>query len=89
MRVPGKRTGAPQPLFERGHASHRFQRVLWRDQPPDLVQPEPPERRTADLEMAGMSWIEGTPQNPHPAWDEERPRAAARDEPDPSRGRHI
>ena len=36
----------------------RFQRIAGRDQPPDPVQPEPPQRHFGDMDMALMRGVE-------------------------------
>jgi hypothetical protein len=64
--VVGKRAGGGQALCQGGHAGRRFQRVLRRDQPPDPIQAEQPERRQADLAMAAVGRIEGTAEEPDP-----------------------
>ena len=54
----GERGGIAQALLEGRHVVPRFQRVLRRDQPPDLVQPKQRECRKADLAMPLMRRIE-------------------------------
>src|SRR5579871_3773173 len=46
-------------LLEVGHAALRLQRVLRRDQPPDLVEIEALQRFETDVAMTGMGRIEG------------------------------
>src|SRR6185437_14293042 len=51
--------GRGQALGEGRHALHGLQRILRRDQPPDIVEPEPLERQAAEMQMAGMRRVEG------------------------------
>lgn len=65
-----------QPIRERRHASHRFQRIAGRDQQPNLIQPQPFQRQFGNVPMAGMRRVERSAQQPdtHPP-----PVAKARD----------
>src|SRR4051812_43764571 len=66
-RILGNGTGAPQSLLERRHAADGFQRILWGYEPPDLIEAEPSQGRTADVEMSGMRGIERAAENSDPA----------------------
>ena len=55
------------PLGKIGHPDCRLQRVLWRNQPPDLVQIQPPHRLATDVQMTLMGRIEGAAKQPDPA----------------------
>ena len=46
-------------LVEACHADFRLQGVLWRDEPPYLVEAEPLQRLSTDVEVALMRRIEG------------------------------
>ena len=70
------RRGVETPL-ERGHAAHRFERVLRRDQPPHLVEVEPLQRLEADMAVAGMGRVEGAAEQADPL-PRQRPQAYAR-----------
>jgi len=61
------RGGGRHPIGERRHAADRFQRVLRRDQPPDLVEPEPSQRLAADVQMAVMGGVERAAEQPDAA----------------------
>ncbi len=52
-------SGRGEAVGERGHALHRLQRVLRRDEPPDLVEIEGAQRLEADMEVAAMCRVEG------------------------------
>src|SRR5215472_12390394 len=52
-------SGGGEAVGQGGHALHRFQRVLRRDEPPDLVEIERAQRLEADMEVAAMRWVEG------------------------------
>lgn len=54
--------GALEAVAKRCHAFDRLQRILRRDQPPDLVEVETLQRLEADMVMAGMGGIEGAAQ---------------------------
>ncbi len=64
--VVGERGGLLQPLSERCHADDGLQRILRRDQPPDLVEAKPLEGFEADMTMAFMRRVEGSAQEPDP-----------------------
>jgi hypothetical protein len=49
------------------HARNRLQGVLRRDQPPDFVEVEMPERGQAQMQMAPMRRVERTAEKPDPA----------------------
>jgi hypothetical protein len=59
--------GRFQPYRERGHAGNRLQRVLRRDEPPNLVEVEVFERQKAEVQMAAMGRIERAAQQPDAA----------------------
>jgi hypothetical protein len=59
--------GLFQPNREGRHAVYRLQRVLWRDEPPDLVEAEVFEREQADVQMPAMGRVERATQQPDPA----------------------
>jgi hypothetical protein len=73
-RISGReRTGRGEALGEIRHSGYRLQRILRRDQPPDPIQAEMPERLPADREMAFVGRVEGTSEQPdaaarHRAW---------------------
>src|SRR3954453_15098290 len=46
--------GMAQALVARGPADVRAQRVLRRPQPPDLIEIEPAQRQSADMQMPAM-----------------------------------
>src|SRR5216684_1278595 len=50
--------GGSDALDQRGHAAHRLQRVLRRDEPPDLVEAEAAQRLAADMQMAAVGRVE-------------------------------
>jgi hypothetical protein len=52
------RLGAGKALAELAHAGGRLQRILRRDQPPDLVEAETLQRLAADMQMAFMCGVE-------------------------------
>src|SRR5690242_20252349 len=56
-RVPGRLARRVDSGREGRHAVHGLQRVLRRDQPPDLVELEERQRREADLAMALMGGV--------------------------------
>ena len=58
MRIRRHRSGRRDAISERRHAARRLQRVLWRDQPPDLIERQPSQRLAADMEMTAVSGIE-------------------------------
>jgi hypothetical protein len=58
MRMLRDGGGLRQPFRERRHARDRLQRVLRRDQPPDLVQVQMLQRQIADVQMAAMGRVE-------------------------------
>jgi hypothetical protein len=66
-RVIDEGIGGGQPLVERRHARHRFQRVLWADQPPDFVQIQKLERGTADKQVTFMGGVERAAEQADPA----------------------
>jgi hypothetical protein len=55
---------AGQALGKGRHALLLLERILGRDQPPDLVEAEPAQRLQADLEMTLMGRIERAAQQP-------------------------
>src|SRR5437773_1289645 len=57
-RMMGKLLGARQPACQRFHAIAALEWVLWRDQPPHLVQAETLQRLEADMSMALVRRIE-------------------------------
>src|SRR3546814_4823517 len=50
-----------------GHPVARLQRVLRRDEPPDLVETQPPERLDADMAVAAVRRIERSTEKPDPS----------------------
>lgn len=60
--MPRDSARAVEALCERCHASDVFQRILRRDQPPDLVEPELRQRQAADRAMAFVGRVEGAAQ---------------------------
>jgi hypothetical protein len=60
--MASERHGAGKPLGKRCHAALRLQWILRRHQPPYLVEAEALQRLEADVEMAGMRWVEGAAQ---------------------------
>ena len=56
-----------QPNRERRHACNRLQRVLWRDEPPHLVEVEALEGEQAQMQMSAMCRVERTAQQPDAA----------------------
>ncbi len=52
--------------FGQGCRAMRLEGVAGRHQPPDPVQPEPPQRHFGDMDMALMRGIEGSAQEAHP-----------------------
>jgi hypothetical protein len=66
---PDPRIGADAPRggdarLERRHAALRLQRILRRNKPPHLVEPEPLQRFEADVQVTGMGGIEGAAEQP-------------------------
>src|SRR3984893_13162839 len=51
-----------QPNRERCHAGNRLQRVLWRDEPPHLVELEALQGEQAQMQMSAMGRVERTTQ---------------------------
>lgn len=60
--ISGESSRRRQALRERRHATGRLQRILGRDQPPNLVQPQALERQGSDVKMTGVGRIERTAQ---------------------------
>jgi hypothetical protein len=58
-RVAGQAGCLGAALLEAGHAALRLQRVLRRDQPPDLVEIEALQRFETDVAVTGMGRVEG------------------------------
>ena len=56
--------GLGQSFRQRRHAPDRFQRVLRRNQPPDLVEIQMLQRQIADVHMAAMGRVERPAQEP-------------------------
>jgi len=56
--VVGDVVGRIEAFRIRRHSGCRLERILWRNQPPDLVEVQSPEREQANVDMAGMGWIE-------------------------------
>src|SRR5690348_6301318 len=57
-RIAGGDDGGGEARLEGGHAACRLQRVLRRDEPPDLVEIETPQRFEAEMEVAAMRRVE-------------------------------
>jgi hypothetical protein len=55
----GDPAGGGQALLEWRHPAVRLQRIAWRDQQPDLVEPQASSGDVNDVAMARMGWIEG------------------------------
>ena len=51
-------------LGEIAHGRSAFQRIAGADQPPDIIQLQPAQRRETDIEMAAMGGIEGAAEQP-------------------------
>src|SRR5260221_5828258 len=66
-RILRQRRGRGEALGERRHAAHRLQRILRRDQPPDLIEREPSQRLAADMEMAAIGRVQRTAEEPDAA----------------------
>ncbi|GGF12295.1 hypothetical protein GCM10011611_17380 [Aliidongia dinghuensis] len=64
MRMLRDLSGLGEPLVERRHALDRLQRILRRDEPPDLVELEMLQRQQADVAMAAVRRVEGAAQQP-------------------------
>jgi hypothetical protein len=62
-----RRHGRSEAVGEGCHAAHRLQRVLRRDQPPDLVERELAQRELADVEVAAMRRVERPAEQADPA----------------------
>ena len=58
--------GLRQALGKGGHPDGRLQRILRRDQPPDLVKAEPLQGEAADMEMAAMGRVERSAEQADP-----------------------
>lgn len=54
--------GRSEPPFERSHVRGVFQRVLWRNQPPHLVQRQPLQRLPRNVPVPLVRRIERSPQ---------------------------
>jgi hypothetical protein len=53
----------------RRHVHGRLERVLWRYQPPHLVEAKPPQRLKAQMDVAVMGGIEGSAEQADaPRW---------------------
>jgi hypothetical protein len=65
--VVGDLGGKRHALGERRHAGLVLQRILRRDEPPDLVEIEEMERQEADMPMPAMSGVERAAEQPDPA----------------------
>ena len=59
--------GGGHPCVQAGHAGRRLQRILRRDQPPNLVKRQAPQSLAADMQMPGMRRVEGPAKEPNPA----------------------
>jgi len=57
--VRGQGSGRGETVGQGGHALYRLQRVLGRDEPPDLVEIEGAQRLETDMEVAAMRRVEG------------------------------
>ena len=81
-RVTGDRRRPGHALGQRRHAGLGLERVLRRDQPPDLVQLQPLQRLQADVAVAGVRRIERAAEQAHPELAarraQARPAAAGR-----------
>ena len=71
-------------LVERRHPGPGLERILRRDQPPDLVQAQALERQQADVAVALMGGIEGAAEQADLAPRRPRARSAFRYRPRPS-----
>jgi len=56
--VADDRRGGCDAVGERRHAVDRLQRILRRDEPPDLVELEMAQRLAADVQVAAMGRVE-------------------------------
>jgi len=59
--------GAREPVLERGHTFLGFERVLWGNEPPNLIQMQVLQRQQADMQMAVVRRVEGAAQKPDAA----------------------
>ncbi len=60
--MPGQTFCLLQSYFLFGHIACFFQRVLWRDQPPDLIKAKPFHGFQTNVKMPGMGRVERTAQ---------------------------
>jgi hypothetical protein len=70
----GNAAGLFQPVRERSHSFDRFQRVLRRHQPPNLVENQVLEREKAQAQVPAMGGIKRTSQQTDPAMPDRRRR---------------
>jgi hypothetical protein len=63
-RAPRHRARRCQAGIERRHARPGFEWVLRAHQPPDLVEPEPPQRFEGEMAMAAMGRVERSAEQP-------------------------
>src|ERR1700712_882965 len=73
-RMARHEAGTAHAVAQARHALRRFQRILRRHQPPDLVEAEPLQRHLADMHMAFMRRIERAAEQPDPHARRDRPR---------------
>jgi len=66
-RMAGDHSRRGHPLLQPGHAFRRLERVLRRDEPPDLVQAEAAQRDNTDMPVPVMGGIEGSAEQPDAA----------------------
>lgn len=64
--MPGAGAGAGQALGQRRHPGGRLERVLRRDQPPDLVEGQTPQGLAAELQVPLVGRVEGATQQADP-----------------------
>lgn len=55
------------PVWQRSRVSAAFQGILWRYQPPNLVQIQPTDGFQADMAVSIMGRVKGPPQNSDPS----------------------
>lgn len=73
--VVRRRLGRAQPLIEGRHARLGFERILWGDQPPDLVEAEVFQGFQGDMPVPVMGRIEGPAEQPDAAARRGQPSA--------------